>query len=65
MKIWALSKGLIQIQRYTFSQKWGKCQAWVLEHHIKMGYVQNLRKNPAKPKSDPQINLYDINSCRF
>ena len=64
MKILALSEGLSQIQWYTFSQKCEKCQTWVLEHHIKMDYVQNLRKNPAKPKLGPQNVLYD-NSCRF
>ena len=44
MKIWPLSGDLFQIRGYTFSQKWEKCQTWVLEHHIKMDYVQNLRK---------------------
>ena len=44
MKVWPLSDELIQIRGYTFSQKWEKCQTWVLEHHIKMDYVQNLRK---------------------
>ena len=58
MKIWPLSEDLIQIRGYTFSQKWEKCQTWVFEHHIKMFYVQNLRKNPAKPKLGPQNVLY-------
>ena len=44
MKIQALSDIISQIQWYSFSQKLQKCQTWVLEHHIKMGYVQNLRK---------------------
>ena len=44
MNIWALSKDLSQIQWYTFSQKWEKCQTWVLEHHVKKDYVPNLRK---------------------
>ena len=44
MKILALSEDLSQIQWYTFSQKWEKCQTWVLEHHVKMDYVPNLRK---------------------
>ena len=64
MKILALSEDLSQIQWYPFSQKWGKCQTWVLEHHIKMDYVQNLRKDPAKPKLGPQNVLHD-NSCPF
>ena len=58
MKILALSEHLSQIQWYTFSRKWEKCQTWVLD------YVQNLRKNPAKPKLGPQNVLYD-NSCRY
>ena len=58
MKIMALSEDLSQIQWYTFSQKWEKFQIWVLEHHIKMDYVQNFRKNPAKPKLGPQNVLY-------
>ena len=65
MKIMALSEDLSQILWYTFSQKWKKCQTWDLEHHIQMGYVQKLRKNLVNPKSGPQIDLYDINSCRF
>ena len=44
MKIQALSDIISQIQWYSFSQKLQKCQTWVLEHHIKMDYVQNLRK---------------------
>ena len=44
MNIWALSEDLCQILWYTFSQKCEKCQTWVLEHHIKMDYVPNLRK---------------------
>ena len=44
VQILALCEDLSQIQWYTFSQKWEKCQTWVLEHHIKMDYVQNLRK---------------------
>ena len=64
MKILALSEDLSQIQWYTFSQKWKKCQTWVLEHHIKMDFVQNLRKSPAKSKFGPQ-NVLNDNSCRF
>ena len=64
MKIQALSEDLSQILWYTFSQKWEKCQTWVLEHHIKMDYVPNLRKNPAKPKLDPQ-NVLNDTSCLF
>ena len=64
MKILVLSEDLSQIQWYIFSQKWEKCQTWVLEHHINMDYVQNLRKNPTKPKLGPQNFLYD-NSCLF
>ena len=44
MKILVLSEDLSQIQWYIFSQKWEKCQTWVLEHHIKMDYVQNFKK---------------------
>ena len=50
MKILAFSEDLSQLWWYTFSQKWEKCKTWVLEHHIKMDDVQNVRKNPAKPK---------------
>ena len=64
MNIWALSEDLCQILWYTFSQKCEKCQTWVLEHHIKMDYVQNLRINPTKPKLGPQNVLYDT-SCPF
>ena len=31
MKILALSEDLSQIQWYNFSQKWEKCQTWVLD----------------------------------
>ena len=34
--------------------KMGKCQSLALEHHIKMFYVQNLRKNTGKPKLGTQ-----------
>ena len=64
MKIWALSEDLSQILWYDFSQKCEKCQTWVFHHHIKMFYVQNLRKNPAKPKLGPQNILCDT-SCPF
>ena len=64
MKIQALSDIISQIQWYSFSQKLQKCQTWVLEHHIKMDYVQNLRINPTKPKLGPQNVLYDT-SCPF
>ena len=61
MKIWPLSEDLIQIRGHNFSQKWEKCQTWVLKHHIKMDYVQNLRKNPTKPKLGPQ-NIFNDTS---
>ena len=35
------------------------------ETSYKDGLCPKLEKNSAKPKSGPQINLYDINSCRF
>tara|TARA_Y100001956_G_C3977799_1_gene123721 strand:- start:198 stop:368 length:171 start_codon:yes stop_codon:yes gene_type:complete len=38
----------------------GKMPDMGLEHHIKMDYVQNLRKTLSKPKLGPQNILYDI-----
>ena len=60
MKIWPLSDELFQIWGYNFSQKWEKCQTWVLKLHIRMDYIQNLRNNPTKPKLNPQNVLYSI-----
>ena len=45
MKIQALSDDILQNAMVLFSQKLQKCQIWVFEQHIKMDYVQNLRKN--------------------
>ena len=64
MKIQALSEDLSQILWRTFSQICEKCQIWVLEHHLKMDYVPKFRKNPAKPKLDPQ-NVLHGTSCSF
>ena len=44
MKIQALSDDILQNAMVLFSQKLQKCQIWVFEQHIKMDYVQNLRK---------------------
>ena len=44
MKIQALSDDILQNAMVLFSQKLQKCQIWVFVQHIKMDYVQNLRK---------------------
>ena len=36
----------------------------VMEHHIKMDYVKNFRKNPEKPNLGSQNVLHD-NLCLF
>ena len=66
IKILVVSEELSQLLCYIFSQFSQieeKYKFWVLEHLIKMDYVQNCKK-PAKPKSGSQNVLCCI-SCQF